>query len=98
MIRIVYAFKNNCPLKNFLYRQLNEANLENYPVSMLSIDLLPSVIERYNLDKWHTVIFKDYKDEEIYRLEGPFDSKEIEEALQIAKGILSNKMKGGTPS
>lgn len=95
MIRILYAFKNNCPLELFLKRQISEANLEGYSLSLFSIDLNPMLVDHYGLTKWHTVIFKDSSDNELHRIEGPFDSKELEEALQISKGILSNRLKGG---
>lgn len=92
MINISYAFSKHSPLNSFLERQIEEANLEGYSFSKWTIERNPMLVELYDLKVWHTVIFRNTFGDEISRLEGPFNSKELEEALHEAKGILANRI------
>ncbi|PEN61581.1 hypothetical protein [Bacillus wiedmannii] len=94
MIKITYAYSENSLINPFIERQIREANLEGYPLTKWTIETNPMLVEHHNITRWHTVIFRDSKGDEISRLEEPFDSNRLEEALQEAKGILANKLKG----
>jgi hypothetical protein len=93
MIRILFGYKQNDLLLPFLERQIEEANLEGIKVSKFTLELNPMMVEHYDITKHHTVIFKDFKDNELLRIEEPFDSKRLEEGLFHAKGILANRLK-----
>ena len=92
MIKITFIHKENELLNTFLTRAFNEANLEGYKVDFLVMN--ESLIERYEITKYHTVIFEDFKNREITRIEGPFNAAQLEETLQLAIGSLANRLKG----
>jgi len=92
MIKITYIYKEGSLIAPFLDRQIDEANLEGYEIERIKLN--DEVAEKYQLVRWHTIIFSDKKGNELLRYNKAFDSKTLEDLLHEAKGILSNRLKG----
>lgn len=92
MIKMVCAYKEDDLLNEFLFRQIREANLDDVVHSSFSIDKNPELVEKHDITKWQTVIFKDINtDEEVIRIDQPYTSSELERASVHAKRILENR-------
>lgn len=92
MIKITYIYKENSLITPFLDRQIDEANLEGCELERIKLD--DEVAEKYQLVRWHTIIFSDKRGNELVRYNKAFDSKTLEDLLYEAKRILSNRLKG----
>ncbi|UDY80717.1 thioredoxin family protein [Geobacillus phage GR1] len=93
MIKITYIYEENSLIVPFLDRQIDEANLEDYELEKIKLN--DEVAEKYQIEKWHTIIFSDKQGNELVRFDGAFASATIESLLYEAKGTLANRLKGG---
>lgn len=92
MIKITYIYKEDSLIAPFLDRQIDEANLEGYEFEKIKLD--DEVAEKYQIVRWHTIIFSDNRGNELVRYNKAFDSRTLENLLYEAKCILSNRLKG----
>jgi len=92
MIKITYIYKENSLITPFLDRQIDEANLKGYEIERIKLD--DEVAEKYQLVRWHTIIFSDKRGNELLRYNKAFDSRTLEKLLYETKCILSNRLKG----
>lgn len=78
MVKITFIYKQSDPLTNYLLSQLEIIkNNKEAIVLKATIEVNPNYIERYNLKYNHTLLFTDFHETELYRLEGPFNKEDI---------------------
>ena len=92
MIKIIYLYKQNAMLNSFLGRQIRETLLEGTLFSSYSLENRPDLADKYNIYKYHTVIFEDLKGNEISRIEDPFSSQDIEDSIKEAKQFIVGQL------
>jgi hypothetical protein len=90
MITTIYVYKENDILNPFIERQIKEAELDGVKLNAFAIDSNPDLAEYYDVRYHHTVIFKDTKDNELYRIEGPFSADQLKKAHNIAKTLANS--------
>ncbi|AJO60862.1 thioredoxin family protein (plasmid) [Bacillus subtilis] len=83
MVKVIWIYKVNDPLNDFLERQINAADLQGSEFEKVSIDEHPELIEEYEIEKTHTLVFFDREGDRIANYDGPFNSKELEESIKV---------------
>lgn len=85
MVKVIWIYKVNDPLNDFLERQINAADLQGSEFEKVSIDEHPELIEKYEIEKTHTLVFFDREGDRIANYDGPFNSKELEELIKVVQ-------------